>query len=101
MAVEYTPTNRDLLAASALSRRIRRRYERRDKAASGSEGQPDTRNRRVPGYMNKVRADSRREATENGGREAVGKGKTRSPHADRHDLGEKNDHSTVIAAIDE
>jgi hypothetical protein len=68
--------------------------------AGGCEGQPKTRNRPIPGNVNQISADGWSKSTEDRCGQAIGKSKACSPHIHRHDLGKKNHHGAVVAAID-
>src|SRR6266481_1691115 len=84
---------------SRYGRALRPGEEGCQEAASGCEGQPESRKGSIAGDVNQVGAESGRETTKGGCGQAVGEGEAGSAHVDGHDFGEEDDHGAVIAAV--
>ncbi len=57
--------------------------------------------RPIPGDVNQIGVYRGRKSSKHRRGQAIGKRETRSPHGDWHDLRQKNDHGTIVAAEDE
>jgi len=72
----------------------------RSESTGSRKRKPETRNREVSRNMNEISADGWCKTAENGSRQAIGEREPGSPHVDRHNLCQKNDHCTVVASED-
>src|SRR5262245_52806710 len=96
---------KELPRRTALSRRLTRRArhargrqkQRRGEPARAGERQPQPRSGWIPGRVNQIRADSRSEAPEGGGRDALCEGKPGGPDVGRHDFCQKDAHGAKIS----
>src|SRR5260370_27121017 len=71
--------------------------DRGHKAARGSEGKPQSRNRAVARQVDEVSADRRRKTAEDSGGQGVRKRESCGSYIDRHDFRQEYDHRTVVA----
>src|SRR5260370_39765198 len=75
--------------------------DRGHKAARGSEGQPQSRNRAVARQVDEVGADRGRKAAEDSGGQAVRQRESCGSYINRHYFRQEHAHRTVAAAVPE